>query len=69
MANLPLGHLANGGAHGKGGRGEATELQAVIHFVGSELPPVSFHPWFGVVQFVLPGKGASCKSSHKGLRN
>ena len=30
------------------------------------LPPVSFDPWFGVIQFVLPGRAPLCKSSHGG---
>ena len=52
-----------------GGRGPATEpaQEAAIHFLGgSKLPPVSFNPWFGVVQFVLPGRAPLCKSSHEG---
>ena len=60
-ANLPVGLLANRGAQREGRERPQSPMQdAVIHFLGgSELPPVSFDPWFSVVQFVLPGKGAS----------
>ena len=67
MANLTVGFLANGGAHGKGGRGLAhrapLKKQSSTFWPAPNCHPVSFDPWFGVVPVSC---APLCKFSHGG---